>query len=137
MPEIFEYHLTVGNGDIDELGHANNVAYVAWMQSAAIAHTTAQGWPGERYRERGFGWVARSHRIDYLKPAFARDELVIETWIASLGKATSMRRYRILRRSDQQLLATAETNWAFVDYKSGKPIRIPAEIIHSFQVVER
>jgi acyl-CoA thioester hydrolase len=137
MPDIFEYPLTVGNDDIDELGHANNVAYVAWMQAAAIAHTAAQGWPGERYRQLGIGWVARSHRIDYLKPAFAGDELVVETWIATLKKATSMRRYRILRRSDRELLAKAETDWAFIDYATGKPKRIPVEIIGSFQVVER
>jgi acyl-CoA thioester hydrolase len=137
MPAIFEYPLTVGSGEIDELGHANNVAYIAWMQAAAIAHSAAQGWPGERYRQLGSGWVVRSHRIQYLQPALAGDEIVVETWVATLKKATSLRRYRILRRSDGVLLAKAETDWAFVDYATGKPARIPPEIIRSFQVVER
>jgi acyl-CoA thioester hydrolase len=137
MPAIFEYPLTVGGDDIDELGHANNVAYIAWMQAAAVAHTAAQGWPGERYRQQGAGWVVRGHKIQYLQPAFAGDEIVVETWVATLKKATSLRRYRILRRSDGALLAKAETDWAFVDYTTGKPVRIPMEIIRSFQVVER
>jgi acyl-CoA thioester hydrolase len=137
MPEVYEYPLTVGDEDIDEQRHANNVVYVAWMQAAALAHTAAQGWPSERYLKEGRGWVARSHRIDYLKPAFAGDELLVETWIATLKKVTSQRRYRILRRSDGELLAKAETDWAFIDYATGKPTRIPAEIIRSFQVVER
>ena len=42
--------------EIDEHGHANNVRYVAWMQSAAVAHSSAQGWTPQRYRELGSGW---------------------------------------------------------------------------------
>ncbi|MBN2581048.1 MAG: thioesterase family protein [Pirellulales bacterium] len=137
MPDVFEYPLTVGDGEIDEIGRANNVAYVAWMQAAALAHSAAQGWPAERYRQMGIGWVVRSHRINYLQPALAGDELLVETWVAALKKATSLRRYRILRRRNRQLLAKAETDWAFVDYATGKPMRIPVEIARSFQVVER
>jgi acyl-CoA thioester hydrolase len=137
MPDIFEYPLTVADDEIDELGHANNVAYLAWMQAAAIAHSTAQGWPGERYRQLGTGWVVRSHRINYLLPAFAGEELLIETWVATLKKVSSLRRYRILRRADRQLLAKAETDWAFVDYATAKPARVPAEILNAFQVIER
>jgi acyl-CoA thioester hydrolase len=137
MPDVFEYPLTVSDGDIDELGHANNVVYVAWMQAAALAHSAAQGWPGERYRQAGMGWVVRSHRIGYILPAFAGDALLVETWVATLKKATSLRRYRILRRSDGQLLAEAETDWAFIDYATGKPTRIPVEIVHAFPVVEK
>jgi acyl-CoA thioester hydrolase len=137
MPEIFEYLHTVAADEIDELGHANNVAYVAWLQAAAIAHSTAQGWPGERYRQLGLGWVVRSHAIDYLQPAVAGDQILVQTWVATLRKVTSLRRYEVFRRSDQQLLAKAETHWAFVDYASGKPARVPAEIVQSFQVVDR
>jgi acyl-CoA thioester hydrolase len=137
MPEVFEYRRVVGDDEIDELGHANNVAYVAWLQAAAVAHSTAQGWPGTRYRQLGQGWVVRSHTIEYLQPAFAGDPLVVRTWVATMKKVTSLRRYHILRESDEQLLARAETNWAFVDYASGKPIRVPEEMANSFNIVEQ
>jgi len=137
MPEIHEYYHTVGEKEIDTLGHANNVAYVEWMQAAAVAHSTAQGWPGEAYQRMGCGWVVRSHAIEYLTAALAGDEIVVETWVATMRKATSLRRYRILRRSDGETLATAETRWAFVNYETGQPVRIPAEVAQAFQVVER
>jgi acyl-CoA thioester hydrolase len=137
MPEVFEYTHTVGDDEIDELGHANNVAYVAWLQAAAVAHSAAQGWPGDRYRQLGFGWVVRSHTIEYLQPAVAGDEILIETWVATMRKVTSLRRYRVLRRGDGQLLAKAETHWAFVNYATGKPARVPIEIVQSFPLVER
>ena len=137
MPEVYEYFHTVADEEIDALGHANNVAYVQWMQAAAVAHSTAQGWPGERYRRLGSGWVVRSHTIEYHQPVSAGQEIVVRTWVATMQKVTSIRRYRIVRRADEQLLATAETKWAFIDYATGQPARIPGEIAASFQVVGR
>ncbi|MGD0382433.1 MAG: thioesterase family protein [Thermoguttaceae bacterium] len=133
----FEYHHTVTHDEIDELGHANNVVFVAWMQAAAIAHTKALGWTAEKYKQMGAGWVARSHTIDYLQPAFADDKLIVRTWVANMKKVTSIRRYQIIRESDRQVLAKAETNWAFIDYATGKPKRIPAEIIGLYKVTDR
>ena len=137
MPRVFQYCHTVSQDEIDPLGHANNVAYVEWLQAAAMAHSAAQGWPGERYRRLGTGWVVRSHTIEYLRPARAGDEIIVKTWVATMRKATSLRRYHVLRAADEQLLATAETRWACVDYSTGQPVRIPREIAGAFELVDR
>ncbi len=136
MPEIFEYFHTVCDDEIDALGHANNVAYVEWLQAAAVDHSAAQGWPGEKYRELGAGWVVRSHTIEYDRPAVAGDRIMVRTWVATMKKVTSIRRYLILRHDDETLLATAETKWAFIDYATGQPMRVPPEIARSFAIVE-
>jgi len=133
MTEFFPYFHTVADAEIDEQGHANNVVYVAWMQEAAIAHSASLGWTAQRYRQLGVGWVARSHRIEYLRPAFAGDEIVVETRVADMKRVTSVRVYRITRRSDGQLLAKAETHWALVNYATGRPTRILPEIVEAFQ----
>jgi acyl-CoA thioester hydrolase len=135
MPEIFVFPHVVAETEIDSLGHANNVAYLEWMQSAAVAHSAAQGWPGERYRQLGRGWVVRSHRIEYFQPALAGQRIVVRTWVATMKKVTSLRRYRILRADDEALLAEAETNWAFIDFRRGGPVRIDREIAAAFPLV--
>ena len=137
MPRIFHYPHTVRRDEIDDLGHANNVSYFEWMQAAAVAHSAQQGWTRDRYFEMCNGWVARSHKIEYRQPAFQDDRLVIETWVARMKKATSLRCYRITRQHDDLLLATAETKWAFIDYATRQPMRIPQEIIDSFEQVDR
>jgi acyl-CoA thioester hydrolase len=129
----FDYLHTVSREDIDELGHAGNYHYIRWMQNAAVAHSTANGWPTKRYDELGAGWMVRSHQITYLKPAFEGDELVIKTWVANLRPATSLRRYEICLR-DGTLLARAETNWAFVNYARQRAIRIPAAVAECFEI---
>ena len=135
MPAIFEYHHAVREDEIDPLGHANNVVYLQWMQAAALAHSAAQGWPGKAYRELGRGWVVRSHKIEYHRAAAAGDEITVRTWVATMKKVSSLRRFRIYGGTDGLLLATAETNWAFVDYASNRPVRIPPEIAGAFEVV--
>ena len=131
---IYEYPHTVTADDIDDLGHAGNYHYVRWMQYAAIAHSSALGWSPEAYDELGAGWVVRSHEITYLKPAFERDILSINTWVADLKSATSLRRYRILNARGETL-ATAGTNWAFIDYHRQRPVRIPPVVRASFDPV--
>ena len=97
---VFEYCVTVQPSDIDEMNHANNVCYVRWMQEAAIAHSTYNGWSTPRYLESGFAWVARRHTIEYLQPALVGDKLIVQTWVADFKRVTSRRKYRFLRKSD-------------------------------------
>ena len=92
MPALFELPLRVTADDIDPLGHVNNIQYVKWMQTAALAHSAAQGWPHDEYVRLGAGWVVRSHTIEYLQPAYEGDEVVVVTWVADMKKVTSLRR---------------------------------------------
>ena len=135
MPAIYEHWLTVSPGEIDRLGHVNNLAYMAWMIDAAVAHSAAQGWTGDRYERLGAVWVVRSHEIKYVEPAFDGEQIVVRTWVADMTKVSSTRRYKIVRPADDRLLAEAATRWAFVDLASGALKRIPEEVWRSFELV--
>lgn len=134
MTMYFIYQHTVIGDDIDDLGHAGNYHYIKWMQHAAIAHSTANGWPPQRYNELGSGWVVRSHKITYLKPAFEGDRVDIKTWVADMKPVTSLRCYEI-SNARGEILAKAETDWAFVNYTKQRPVRIPVEVSSCFEIV--
>jgi acyl-CoA thioester hydrolase len=137
MPAVFETRVTVSEADLDQLGHVNNLVYLRWMQDVALAHSAAQGWPAKAYHDLGAGWVVRTHHIEYRLPALLGDEVLLRTWVADMKKVTSLRRYRILRVKDthEATLAVAETDWAFVNYTTGLPKRIPPEVAGAFEVV--
>jgi len=130
-----DYTHTVDPDEIDGQGHANNLVYVQWMQDAALAHSAALGWPAKRYYDLGCGWVVRSHSIVYHQPARAGDSIVVRTWVATMKRVTSARRFRILRLPEETLLAEAETMWAFVRYSTGQPVRVPKEIADAFPLL--
>ena len=130
---IYRCEFTVPEDAIDGNGHVNNVAYVQWMQDIAIAHFTATG-GADLMHDLGGTWVARSHHIEYLCPAFVGDRIEASTWVASLRRARSLRRYEFTRISDGKTLARGETDWVFVNVESGRPRSIPEEIKQIFTV---
>ncbi|HVE11885.1 MAG TPA: acyl-CoA thioesterase [Elusimicrobiota bacterium] len=135
MPAVFEHRRQVADREIDELGHANNQAYLTWMLEAANAHSAAQGWPAEKYFALGSCWVVRRHEIEYLVSAKPKDEIVVKTWVSTLERISSERRYEILRAADGKLLARASTLWAWIDMKTGRPARVPPEVSSAYEVV--
>lgn len=137
MPVIFEFRHIVQETEIDALGHVSNLHYLRWTQDAALAHSAAQGWPAQRYHDAGEGFVVRSHQIEYLRPAMPGDEIIVRTWVAGFRRVSSLRRFEIVRANDSKLLAKAATDWAYVNFRTGYPKRIPPEVSGAFQVVER
>ena len=76
--------------------------------------------------------MAKSHRIEYRRPAFEGDRLRMESWLESVERVIALRCYRILRASDETLLAEGETEWVWSDPASGRPRRIPPEVSEKF-----
>ena len=105
------------------------------MNQAAVAHSAALGWPTEAYLQRGQGWVVRRHEIEYLRPALAGNDLIVRTWVYTIEKATSWRCYRIVNLREDKLVARSRTLWVWINYATGRPARIPAEVSASFTPV--
>ena len=135
MPRIYVHTFVVPATAIDANRHVNNLEYLRWMQDVATAHSAAQGWPTERYAGIGAGWFVRSHTIEYLRPAAEGDTLSILTWVAGFGSGSSPRRYLFWRAADRRAVAKAETLWVFVDYATGRPTKIPADLRAAFAVI--
>ena len=129
---IFGYEFEVRSEHIDHNGHVGNLRYLEWMLEAAQKHSESVGCDFDSCREHGGTWVAKSHHIEYRRPAFAGDRLRMETWLESVERVIALRRYRIVRVEDEVLLAEGETEWVWSDPASGRPRRIPAEVSERF-----
>src|SRR6266850_1345667 len=130
MPFIHE--VEVVEADIDNLGHASNLVYLRWVQEAALAHSTALGFPETAYLARGQAWVVRTHEIEYLRAAVLADRLRIETRVATMKVANSLRKTGILLAD--QLICRAATDWVYFDLARGRPLRIPDDLRSAFPI---
>ncbi len=135
QPGVFVLRHVVGPHEIDELRHASNVHYLAWIMAAATAHSEAWGWPSSRYLELGCAWVVRKHELRYLRSAVEGDSLDVQTWVSDVRKASCLRHYRILRGPETLLLAS--TSWAFIDLQRGVPTRIPEPLAAQVRAIAR
>ncbi len=129
---VFRYRIVVPAKAIDLLGHANNTAYVRWMQDAAVQHSAHIGLPWEWYVEHGATFVIRRQIIDYLRAVREGESLEIATWVASMSQTSSVRRTEIKTAEGASVLA-AETTWIFVKLADGRPTRIPDDVRAAFE----
>jgi len=134
MEPVYRFDLIVPAEVVDGNRHVNNVAYVQWMQDAALQHSAATGCTAMT-EALGATWVARMHRIEYLSPAFAGEAITVLTWVADFRKVRSLRRYRFIRGADQRVLAEGETDWVLIDVATSRPRAIPPELANLFELV--
>lgn len=128
---IYILKFTVTEQHLDENNHVNNVKYVEWMQDVAVGHTNAMGWTSQRYHALGCSWFARSHYINYRRQANLGDHITIKTWIEDLKRASSVRKYTFENQHDE-IIADAETHWAFVNIVTGRPMAVLDEVRTDF-----
>ena len=125
----FTLSIRVTDADIDPQGHINNVAFLRFVQDAAVAHWTAIA--PEEIR-RVFTWVVRRHEIEYLRLGMPGDELVVRTWVGEPSGATWERFTEVFRAGEDRPLATARTVWVLLDAVSGRPRRVDAKLTACF-----
>jgi acyl-CoA thioester hydrolase len=85
---------------------------------------------GHSYREmerQGRGLVVVEALLHYRRPAFFDDELTLITNLVELGKVSLRFDYEVLR--DGEVLVTGHTRHACIDLATGKPVRMPQELL--------
>lgn len=131
VPECFAITVVARPPDIDELDHVSNLVYLRWALDAARAHSDARGWDHGAYRRLGAIWVVRRHEIDYLRSARVDESITVTTWIASRKRASCVRATELVD-AEGRVIANVSTIWAFVELESGRPARIPEQVLASF-----
>ncbi|MGD0277762.1 MAG: acyl-CoA thioesterase [Smithella sp.] len=136
MSQIYQYKLTVPEDALDVNGHVNNLEYLRWMQLAAVLHSDSQGCT-KATMDVGATWVVRTHHVEYFRPAFAGEHIIVLTWVSDFRRVQSLRKYKIIRVEDKAVLVEGETDWVFVDAKTGRLRSIPKNVMNSFIVLPK
>lgn len=129
--ERFALRLRVQAGDVDELGHVNNVVYLRWVQDVAVAHWRAAATPEQ---QAALVWVVVRHEIDYRRPALPEDEILLRTWVGVASRRAFERHTEILRASDETLLARARTLWCPLDAITFKVAEVGPDVRARFSI---
>ena len=125
----FELEFTALPEHIDELGHVNNAVWVQWIQQIATAHWEAAADPAHR---GSYFWVVTRHEIDYLRPAREGDRITARTWVGEAPQGARFDRHVEFTGPDGRCCVRARTVWAILERSSGRPVRVPAEVVAPF-----
>ena len=126
---VFEMRITAGPGHIDELGHVNNAVWVQWIQDVAVAHWHAIADPAHH---DAYVWVVVRHEIDYLRAVLPGESVTARTWVGEAPKGARFDRHMEFVGDDGKARVRARTQWAILDRATGRPLRVPTEVIAPF-----
>ena len=131
---VFEQRFVAPVEAIDELGHVNNAVWVQWMEQVAVAHWRKVADPAH---QDDYVWVVVRHEIDYLRAALEGEALIARTWVGEAPKGARFDRHmEFVGEADGKVRIRARTQWAIIDKSSGRPIRVPPQVVAPFMAEE-
>ena len=116
--------LKVNWGDMDALGHVNNVVYFKYLENTRLTMMEALGiFP--RLFEEGTGLVIADARCRYKAPVIYPDTLHIAVRVELIGDDRLRFHYAVFSESLQRVAAEAETIQVCVSPKTGRKVAMP------------
>jgi len=127
----FETKMTirVATYDIDYANHVSNIVYFRWLEDLRL-QLLEENFPLEELMSQGYMPVLASSSIEYKKAVRLFDRPVGHMWIERLGAASMYFVGEFL--VDGQVTTKASHIGLFVDSKTQKPVKIPAQIVEKF-----
>lgn len=120
-----ECSLQVRTYECDSYGHVNNANYLNYLEFARYEYLKDVGFDYVKAVDEGYGVYIARIEINYKKPAITDDALTIKTWPLKKGAASGTMAQVISRGDD--ILIEAKVTWAFVNAKTGMPVKIPPQ----------
>ena len=116
--------------ELDPYNHLNHSVYVQYFEVARINLLESIGFGLDQMEQDGYRIVVTELDIKYVTSAGPRDELVIETDVIEMRRASARWRQHMLR--GDEVIATQEISAATIDL-AGKLMRFPAELAAALQ----
>jgi acyl-CoA thioester hydrolase len=112
--------------EIDYAGILSNQVYLRWLEDMRTAYM-ARWLSLEEAYTRGQVPVLTRTEIDYRTPLRLGEHAVVRMWAGRVGRVTAEIESEVRRVEDDRLCARALQTVAFVDARTGRPTRFPAE----------
>ena len=115
-------------GDLDAMGHLNNVEFLRYFETARIDFMR-QALPGHAPgRRRGFGFIFAECHINYRSPASFDEDIRIFIRPGELRRSSFRLEFEMRCDGDDRLVAEGYGVLVGYDYAAGKALPIPDEV---------
>ncbi len=132
MPATHIATFKVRHYECDALGHLNNANYARYMEEAAFEASASVGYDKARYDAMGHLWLAYETEIKYLQPVVYSDTIEVKTWVGDFRRVRSRRFYEFRKVGQESPVATANTDWVYLEAATERPTIVPPELIAAF-----
>lgn len=122
-------------GEMDAFGHANNVAYFRWLETARMHYLRAIGitHPDE---QDGMGLLLAETRCRFLRPLTFPDHLIVRCGVSAVKNTSFVIHYGITSEREG-LAAQAESVQVMFNYRTNGKIPIPPGMRSRIEQLQR
>jgi len=119
----YETEIRVIYADTDAMGIIYHTNYIKWFEAGRNEFLRQIGYPYSRLEKEGIWLPVAAVTCEYKSPGKYDDILLIRSWVKSLGAATVVMAYEILRKETGELLVIGTTKHGITSPEL-KPIRL-------------
>jgi acyl-CoA thioester hydrolase len=123
-------------GDMDSLGHVNNIIYLQYFETARIEYLMRLGMerPGPAWQK--FGLIMASNNCRYLVPVTHPDTLSVGARMLAIGEDRVKMHHAAFSHKLGRLAAEGEAMIVSYDYVAGRRTALPADIREAITTLE-
>jgi acyl-CoA thioester hydrolase len=113
-------------GDQDAFGHANNLVYLRWSETARVVYLERAGlWVP--LPPRGVAPILAAIRCDYKRPLNYPDTVDVGARVTRIGNSSIQMDHRVVSRNLGALAAEVSSTLVMLDYSRNKTVPVSAE----------
>lgn len=135
MYSVFESEIKIRPDDIDLNNHVHNTKYLDYVLAARYEQMINNyKMSMEEFHNLDYNWVVSITYIEYKRALKLTDKILVRTQIDSVNGAQSKVNFWIVKMDNNKIAAEGYIIYTMISLKSGRPIRIPDEIIKKYSI---
>ena len=117
--------IDVAWGEMDALGHVNNVVYFRYFENVRVHYFNAIGMELPQPGEAAAGAILANASCQFRSPVVYPDRVRAEVGCSRIGGSSFTLSYRLTSQAQNQIVAEGETVVVYFDYEKGRSVPLP------------
>ena len=119
----FSIEIKVRYCETDQMGLVHHGSYINYFEEARIAWISNLGFSYSEMEKSGIILPVSKLNVNYLRPAYFDDDLLISVELAELPTSRLIFNYTI--KKEEEVIVTGTTILAFLNKETKKPVKCP------------
>ena len=133
-PVVVEF--PVAWGEMDAMGHVNNIVYFRYFESARIAYFEKMDMMGYM-TQTGIGPILATTSCRFMIPLSYPDAVMIGAKVVSVDEDRFSMHYLAVSRKHQRAAAEGEGVIVTFNYRDGKKVKVPEDVRQKIIDIEK
>lgn len=135
MNSIFELEIAIRPDDIDLNNHVHNTKYIDYVLAARYDQMIKEYKMSMKdFEKLGYNWIVSITYIEYKRALNLDDKILVRTQMDSVNGAQCKVNFWIVKKENNKIAALGYLTYTMISLKSGRPVRVPEEIIKKYSI---